>query len=189
MFTIYALTDPTGAIRYVGKTIDPVYRLRCHRRILVKAPHSYRGCWIYSLQQQGAQPDMVVCDTCDDKVTANELERAWIKLFRGAGMPLTNLTDGGDGISGLHHSIEARKKISEAGLRNQHSLGYKHTPRAKEKIRQAQLGRPRATSYKYTPEGKEKMSQARRGKKKSLEAREKIRLGVLAWWKNRRVEE
>ena len=50
---------------------------------------------------------------------------------------LRNRTDGGDGASGSSHSQEARNKISQARMGNQHALGRQHTEDAKRKISQS----------------------------------------------------
>ena len=45
------------------------------------------------------------------------LEQEWIKKLRLEGYPLTNGTDGGEGISGWKHSAETKRKMSEAAKR------------------------------------------------------------------------
>lgn len=125
LFTIYALTDPeTNIIRYVGKTINPTERLRGYRHLRVHSPQTHCRSWIQSLQKQGLQPAMVVCDTCDDETTANDLERAWITLFRMAGVPLTNHTDGGEGITGYKHTEEDCRRMGNT--RRGKPLSEKH---------------------------------------------------------------
>lgn len=179
MFTIYALTDPeTSVIRYVGKTNNPGYRLKSHSKPVLK-PRTHRGYWVNSLLARGLQPAMVVCDTCDDEATANELEKAWIKLFRMAGVPLTNCTDGGDGMAGYKHTEESKQKNRLA------SLGRECTTKAKEKLRLANLGKQHTDETKAKPRGlhhsdetKQKMRanhRGMRGRHQSDEAKENIR--------------
>lgn len=83
--------------------------------------------------------------------------------------PLVNLTDGGEGVSGLKFSEESKrklviahagkklseehkKKIGAAGLGNTYSLGFKHTQQTRDKVSAAGLGR------KHTLESRKKMS-------------------------------
>lgn len=56
-----------------------------------------------------------------------------------------NLTTGGEGVSGYHHTDIAKQKIGVAAKGNQYGKGYKHTQEAIEKIREAMKGKIRAT--------------------------------------------
>jgi hypothetical protein len=52
---------------------------------------------------------------------ALQLEKERIAFWRSAGVPLTNQTDGGEGIPGFTHTLEARSKISTSGRKRTHS--------------------------------------------------------------------
>jgi hypothetical protein len=73
---------------------------------------------------------------------AFDLERYCIALYGrkdlGTGI-LCNFTDGGEGVSGLRHSQEARAKLSLANMGNQHFLGKTHTQESRNKIAEARL--------------------------------------------------
>jgi hypothetical protein len=83
---------------------------------------------------------------------------------------LRNLTDGGEGSSGLQQSSETREKRSQAMIGNKNCLGYRHSDEGKKKIRQGQLGR------KHSEERIERNRQTHLGRKQSEETKEKISL-------------
>lgn len=95
---------------------------------------------------------------------AFELERERINFWRNAGADLANATNGGEGVSGLVMSAEAREKMR---LRK---LGKKQTAEAIEKRIAPLRGR------KQTPEAIEKSAKHRRGKKLSEEHKKKLSL-------------
>ena len=175
MFTIYALADPeTKRIRYVGKTNNPEGRLAVHLSEARHSPRTHVYRWINSLLRQGLRPTLVVCDTCGDESLALELERSWIKLFRMAGLPLTNLTEGGDGVSGLKHTDEAKAKMGRANLGSKRWLGKHHSEDSKVKISLARLGNTNCLGRKLSEETKAKISIAHLGIKSSAEIRAKL---------------
>ena len=64
---------------------------------------------------------------------------------------LTNFTWGGEGASGMHHTEEAKMKISEA------SKGRQHSEETKRKISESKKG------IKFSEEAKRKMSESHKG--------------------------
>ena len=54
---------------------------------------------------------------------AFSLERDRIKFWRENGVDLANLTDGGEGISGLKHTKESKAKMGAAHFGNKYNLG------------------------------------------------------------------
>ena len=75
------------------------------------------------------------------------LEKTLIKMYREVGEPLTNLTNGGEGISGYKHTKEALAKISAA------SSAKTYSEESKKKMSQSQMGST------HTPESKKIISQ------------------------------
>ena len=84
-------------------------------------------------------------------------------------------------MKGKTHTIEARIKISEAGLGRKHSeetrrkmsevrMGKRHSEKTRRKISESNIG-----NY-HTEESKQKMSKAHTGKTLSIEHRDKIRI-------------
>jgi len=95
---VYAWKHPqTGDIRYVGKTRNLKRRLSQYRHDFAKntktQPHLRH--WVMSLKRDGIEPECVVLETCDSRLS--ERERWWIAEGRRQGWQLCNLTSGGDG--------------------------------------------------------------------------------------------
>lgn len=145
---IYALGDPdTCAIRYIGKSIRPELRLQNHMN---EVSNCHRSHWIQSLKAQGKVPLMVIVERIEGDMPWQLSERFWIAHGRAQGWPLTNNTDGGDGVPGLpeatrarmaavwigrKHSEATRKKISDA------SSARRHSEATKERMSRAHSGR------------------------------------------------
>ena len=119
---VYALCDPSSFIagglscdvRYIGKTDkQPDERLSIHLKEAREGNRRHVYCWIRTLFRARLLPRLRVLKIVPQALGA-EAEIDAIRLFRLAGSRLTNLTDGGDGISGLKMSPEARAKMAEA---------------------------------------------------------------------------
>src|SRR3990172_3083962 len=109
MTYLYALTEPDGEVRYIGKTATTVrHRLISHISEARRGGRSYKCNWIRSLLRAGAEPIMLQLhevhgDGCLD-------ESIVIAAFRSAGIRLTNATDGGEGRLGVKRT-EAEKSF------------------------------------------------------------------------------
>jgi len=110
----------------------------------------HRCNWLQSLKSEGLKPTMIYLETLPDESEWQEVEKEWIAIGREIGWPLTNNTDGGDGVSGLPE--ETREKMRKTWL------GRKHKPESIEKMRKGRKGR------KHTEEHKEKMSSLMKGR-------------------------
>lgn len=112
-WAVYTLHDPRvpELIRYVGKTHQtPRLRLKRHRteaRGTKNRTHCTR--WVRTLLAAGIDPVMTVVETGHGDEWA-EVEKKWIADLRACGMPLTNLTDGGEGTVGWQPSEEDRRR-------------------------------------------------------------------------------
>jgi hypothetical protein len=121
-YIVYGLIDPrTDEIRYVGKTITGVKRLRAHIKEARRGKvTTHKNRWIQSLLAAGVKPRLDVLQSALDPQELNALEQLWIKTYREKGANLTNHTDGGEGAVGLRMSDETRKKMSEAHKNSPH---------------------------------------------------------------------
>lgn len=127
MFGAYLHARPTGAVFYVGKG-------RAKRALSLSARNPYHGSIIQKYKKENI---IVRFIECSNEETAFELEKGLIKCFRKMGSRLANITNGGEGTSGLVHSLETKAKISLRSRNNQHNLGGKQSQEACEQIRQA----------------------------------------------------
>jgi hypothetical protein len=178
---------------YVGKGIkNRAYKMSDrnshHRAILAKL----------SREGSGMEVRMVATGLTEDESFALEVER--IAFWREAGVDLANYTKGGDGVSGLKMSDEAKAKMSAAkkGLPGRITmLGRKHSEETKAKMSAAHSGvkkspehaakvglRHKGKTFFHTDESRAKMSLSQTGRKMSDEARENMR----AAWVLRKLE-
>ena len=178
-WVIYILRCPDSKIiRYVGWTVDLVNRLAVHRYRARTKRKTYCERWINGLLTAGKEPDVEVVE--HGKGPWEQTEQRWIRHFRALGMPLTNLTTGGEGCIGFKHS---KATCNEMRVRKYRPW----TPEEKERARQRMLGRV------FTPEWKQKIRQAKlkenpaRGKKLSKELIEKMRAGMKAHYARKKA--
>lgn len=119
--------------------------------------------WLRNLLDADLRPLIEVVEDCEDRERLVEAERFWIAQFRALGMPLTNCTDGGDGVHGWRPSSVNRARMS-AAQRNKGPVS--DATRARMSI--AQRGRL------HRPESRRKIGDAHRGRAKSSETRRRI---------------
>lgn len=163
---IYGLADPiSGMIRYVGKSTVPERRYEEH---IVDRRHSYKSHWIHSLLQQNLKPLCVILETLEANDGWQRREKYWIAYGHEQGWPLTNLTDGGDGVcgrTGWRHTEETKRKIGDA------NRGRKLPPISEEtrqRLSKAGMGRD------VSKETRQRISKTLIGHSVSEEARCKI---------------
>ena len=177
-FYAYLHCRPDGSPFYVGKgTI-----LRARRVSRARNPHHKN-----IVNKYGPENILVGMMECSSESTAFELERGLLKRLRLMGAELSNLTDGGEGVSGLRMSKAAKQKMREAKLGKQlskehreklriASTGKKLPLESREKVRQARLGKPLSKAHK------EKLSAAKIGKPISRETARKIKESLSGKW-------
>ncbi len=171
-FYVYALwIDGEAEPFYIGKGKDerPYDHLYpCN----YDSPHGnrHKNNTIKKALREGRRIDVYLIEWDLDEEAALELERSWILYYGrkniGTGC-LTNLTDGGEGVSGYRHTLETRQRLSalrrgkpqsaESVMRRAASnTGKVRTESTKAKISLANKGRVR------TKEHARKLSEARR---------------------------
>lgn len=170
---IYGLADPvSGVIRYIGKSVNPIGRLKGHLRFI--KPHTRKEAWIVSLRNLELKPSLIILEEIHPEESSSR-EIFWIAKYRSMGFDLTNGTDGGEGVLnpspevreklsinnarpwlGKKHSLETRLKMSNSLKGNKFRVGKKLTEENKAKIRGAFKGRH------HTPESKLLLSNAKK---------------------------
>lgn len=174
--TIYALIDPRSEeIRYVGQTSkEPKDRLLWHTYRSNRNCHKDR--WVRQLRRANLAPRMIIVQRVP-KSCWKEAERYWIKFFRERGCPLTNSTDGGDGLAGYRASAETRAKMRAAWTRRARPLKRRpHTEETREKLRQATL------KQFENPEARAAVGEVHKGKQISAEHRAIVSAATTKRW-------
>lgn len=145
-----------GRVFYVGK--GSRYRLRVTQH---RNPH-----WVSVARKHGW--DARVVFSTDDEELAFLVECELIRKRRQDGSPLTNLTDGGEGMAGYKFpkEVAARRAAKRRGIPNPAaSRALRGVPKSTEhraKLSEARRGR------KATDEARHKMSQSRKGRPSSM---------------------
>lgn len=131
-FIIYGLIDPiTLMIRYVGLSATGMRRPKSHRNQRNSSVDTYCARWVRNLIQSGLEYEIAVLEECGCVDQLPQAERWWIAYGRASGWPLTNLTDGGEGL--INPSARTRLKISEAVRKRM------ATPESKQRARETAL--------------------------------------------------
>jgi hypothetical protein len=99
---------------------------------------------------------------CESEAQAHADEIQQIAQLRREGYPLVNITSGGEGVVGMHHTPAARLKMS---------LSHRGVPLSESHRQNSALAR---VGKKLSEETKAKISAAHKGKQLSPETRAKI---------------
>jgi len=192
VFYTYLHCKPDGTPFYVGKGVDRrAYskkdRNRYHKNVTAK---------------YGWESVLVYIFPCVSEAQALADEIQHIAQLRREGHVLCNLTDGGEGCSGLVRTVETRLKIAAAlygRKRGPHSEAHKkaiseanagQVPSESSRVAssKANSGRPAWNKgQRWSPEAIAKMSEAKRGKKSSAETRAKVSAAVTEIWRKRNI--
>ncbi|HEX3747589.1 MAG TPA: NUMOD3 domain-containing DNA-binding protein [Bryobacteraceae bacterium] len=177
IYGVYTHARPDGRVFYVGKGTE--------RRANHLGP-SQRTIWhARAVKKYGRANIKIRFMPCASEAEALMEEIRLIAEYRAKGTKLINITDGGDGVSGLKHTDSAREKVRQA------NLGRKHGPlpaSAKAKISAVHKGKKKSAAHiekmriafsgrKASAETRAKMSASQMGKVLSEEA--KTRLSIL----------
>jgi hypothetical protein len=204
-FYVYVYFKPDGSPFYIGKGSGN----RAKELVRNRNVHFKR-----IIEKYGKSNIKFVIFNCDSEDAAFSKEIELIKSFKNLGFVLSNMTDGGEGVSGVIHSEETKRKLSLARLGksswnkgkphseetkrklSEANLGYKHSDEAKLKIKLANMSRTHKSGYKLSDEHKNKISVGGKGKvpwnkgiKLSDEHKAKLskaHIGQIPW--NKRIE-
>lgn len=167
---IYTISDPeTGDIRYVGKSNNIKDRFRKH---LEYRDNGERKTYLYSwMRSLDKDPIIEIIEECD--ISEWEFyERYWISQCLAWGFKLTNLTDGGDGLTKFKPSVIKKLKSINKGENNP-MFGKKHSKETIDKIVKSR------SWYKHSKETINKISESKMGHEVSEETRNKLRIANL----------
>jgi predicted GIY-YIG superfamily endonuclease len=122
MTSVYVLRDPSGEIRYVGVTANPVQRLKRHLREW-RGKNTHRANWMRALIESGQKPTMEVVELAEDW---SEAERRWIAKLQAEGCRLVNGNEGGKTMhqarcrSESYPAIKRGYRVLESAMRGKH---------------------------------------------------------------------
>lgn len=107
---IYGLYCPVAdAIRYVGKSDDPVNRLTSHLSAAKGSYYEHHTCrWLKKILRAGHAPRLVYLQEVGNTECWKQAEINWISRARDSGWPITNTAEGGQGITFPTEQDEAR---------------------------------------------------------------------------------
>lgn len=185
-FIIYAMSDPrTDEVRYVGMSSSGMARPMRHLQPLgLSRDDTYKGRWLRGLVASGSSPGIHVLSVMDSRAGLPGEERRWIQYGRAMCWPLTNCTEGGDGLVNPTPEVRAKMSASHTGKPSSRK-GYKHTPETLARMAAARVGRKLTPEHRaaiaasgigrrHSAEAIAKMSAAKMGHEVTAEARAKI---------------
>jgi hypothetical protein len=150
---------------YVGKG-------KAGRAYSMKSRNRHHQAICSKLNRTGSAMEVRIVASGLEEAAALELECERIAFWRNSGCDLTNLTNGGEGISGFKHSDETRQKLSNLNKGMPATFkGKKHTDNTKRLL--SEIAKKRGAP-KLTLEQQEKASAWHRGRKRSPETCAKI---------------
>lgn len=162
-----------NTIFYVGKGSD--YR---------HSETSNRNKYWHNVANKGGFTSEILFDSLDEEL-ALLIEMELIDKYRRLNYKLTNLTDGGEGVSGYRHTKETKKLLGELNkkrivteeTRKKLGLVWKDKKRKpfteehRQKISQAAKKQKRSV---LSEESKQKISAANKGRKRTEEQKKRI---------------
>jgi len=164
-FYVYAHSRPGGGVFYIGKG----------KGGRISSTNSRNNYWRNIVRKHGAFVPTVLA-TFDNELDAFEAEVEIIDLLRAMGVALSNMTQGGEGSTGLKHSPESLEKMlafhNGKRLSDKHKLAIKRGL-SREDVRQKL--RIAAQGKKPSAEALAKMSAAQLGRVHKDSTKEKIR--------------
>ena len=159
-FYVYRYSDQNGAPFYVGKGSNDRFHV---------SGHLYNNQPFLKRKIKKIGVDNIKVHLLHKNLTETmvfQFEAFYIGFYGrrdlGEGT-LCNLTNGGEGLSGINE--ETRRKISKAMKGNQNGKGFTHSKETKRKMSEANRGKNNPMyGKKHSEETKKKMSKAKIGK-------------------------
>ena len=153
-YCVYKHTFPNGKA-YIGITCTGVER----RWRNEGAGYSRNTCIYRAIRKYGwDKVEHEILDEGLDEQTAKQREVWLIALYQTQDREHGyNLTAGGEGVTGYHHTEEHKAKCSAVHMGNTNWLGRKHTEETKQRMSAAQIGNKNNLGNKMSDETKAKI--------------------------------
>ena len=165
-FFVYGLVDPRDlSLRYIGKSCNGITVPNRHRRTNTKINNNpAKRAWVKELENLGRTYQVQVLEEFVSNDGLGQAERDWIAQARHLGLPLFNITDGGENEPGATMSIELRAIISRT------NRGTIKSPETRRRMSVAKKG------HVVSEEARRKIGDATKGRKHSADTRAKMSL-------------
>lgn len=125
-----------------------------------------------------------ILEWCETQSKINSRERCWIKFYNSRDRNIGyNITEGGEGWKGVHHSEYTKQKISKAKTGCHPNRDYVITEETRQKISRTLKAKHQSSWNKGIPMrevSKQKLREVNVGKKLSQETKQKMK-GRKAW--------
>jgi hypothetical protein len=186
---VYTLTDPrNGMPFYVGKGHGKRCEFHLDEAKYYKNRKSKKLNKIRKLLSLGMKPIITKVEENVTDAQAIDLECLIIAEMRDIGIPLTNMTDGGDGAKGYKHTEENKRLASERQKNRVMTEEHKQKMRKpKSEEGRANIAKARlTTTYRPSKETKRKTSEALLGRPSPMKGRkqsEEAKAKMSAWRK------
>lgn len=111
---IYRLLDPRDlSVKYIGKTVNLVWRGKCHR-----SPQGESHCarWLKCLRRENLHAILEVVETVEAGDDWAARERYWIAYYKEQGANLCNMSAGGESWFGPRLSTETKERLRQRFL-------------------------------------------------------------------------
>lgn len=133
-----------------------------------------------------------ILEWCETQSKINSRERYWINFYNSRDRNIGyNITEGGEGWKGVHHSELTKQKISKTKMGCHPNRDYIITDETRQKISRTLKAKHQSSWNKGIPmreESKQKLRNANLGKKLSEETKQKMK-GRPAWNKGIKTPE
>lgn len=97
-YIVYGLIDPEDEIiKYIGKSRNGIQRAQKHTLPHYLQDDTKKIRWIKELLKKGLKPKVVILEEHSSDKQIVEAEIRLIRQFKSSGIPLTNMTKGGEG--------------------------------------------------------------------------------------------
>ena len=133
---------------YVGKG-------RGNRAYIFKGRNKYHSAIVAKVRREGFAIEVRIVQSGLSEPDSFILEQKRIQFWREIGVDLANMTNGGEGISGFHHSVETRQKLSDNNKGQLAAFkGRKHTEETKKVLSEIakKRGAPKLTKELFVGE-------------------------------------
>ena len=169
MFYTYAhYKKDNNEIFYIGKGKGNRYKLKDNRRNIY---------WKRIVAKHGIEPRILAYWNTEEEALSHE--KLLISCFRDMGYKLTNLTDGGEGVSGLEFTEKHKQKLKIARQGKTPNKGKKHSEEARKLMSINKIGNKNCLGNKHSEEARKKMSLS----KKFISDETRLKMSISA--KNR----